>query len=220
MKDIGGNYQPAPAFLAEIAFQAEKVKNGELTVEQFQAFVDEAVRGGVSKDEIEKVLVAKGVAVERLRPPVEISDLETIDGLRRLTIKEPSRTEIERISVEDTLDLMRKFRGLSFMMIHLNSFGEDAQAVLELKKVEEHFLASVSQIGLIIEAKIVDLELVKKSREKFILYLAGFLRFALPRITNYLLSSSKYQAQTKAFGSETVPIGLKNLVAAYLNKVG
>jgi hypothetical protein len=151
-------------------------------------------------------------------PEEKFSDLKTPEGFSEATIRKPTPEEISRISVEDTAELMRRFLGLSWLLPHLEKFGETPEAERELKSVIHETLKTMRQFDSVREKLLpnkLDKKLVEKSREEFINYLFNYLQFAKVRIATFLLPSSKYKKQVAA-GASAVPVSFRELLETYL----
>ncbi len=151
-------------------------------------------------------------------PGEKTPDLKTPEGFSEAAIRRPSSEEVSRISAEDTAELMRKFLSLSWLLPHLEKYGETPEAERELKSVVDHTLKTMRELGSVgdkLAANKLDKKLVEKSREAFINYLFDYLQFAKARIEIYLLPSSKYKKQVAA-GASAVPVSFRELLEAYL----
>jgi len=194
------------AYLSELTIQWEKVKEGTLEANKFWKFAEEAKNAGVPEEYIKTITA----------PEKTSQKIETAEDLRQLTIMIPSSEQISNISIENTAELMRKFCGLSFMLPHLDKYGETPEAQKELSSVVTTCLAQIKELNKVREkfetyGNGLDRDMLLKNREKFINYLAKFLQFALPRITKYLLPSSKYKKQS----GEKIPASLEALLKSY-----
>jgi hypothetical protein len=175
----------------------------------------------VQKAQIKEVLVKNGITTKEKIESTKTKkslDFSTAEGMNRLVIRELNQTEISHISIEDTAKLMSQFCSLNWMLIHLEKYGETPEAVHELQSVVDTTIPTINQLQSLGDkiGRNLDRALIEKQREQFIQYLSGYLKFVIPRITKYLLPSSKWRNQ----GGQLVPEGLKNLLESYEKIIG
>lgn len=90
------------ANLSEIALQIPKVKEGSLSLQKFQAFIDEAVANGVSKERIRQTLEAHGVAIKEKSEQHGLTSAEITDLARAAAYARRQRQLGETIAFGDS----------------------------------------------------------------------------------------------------------------------